>query len=399
MAKSTGWDPIIALQTLHYLTLSFLIPPMLVMFAESGSLEYEGGAANVGMIMDWREMAGRPTTRALPGEGPWKSFNSVWSGGKQVGMGSIQQGPLRSVDPVRSWIIAVCWMAASAADTAGTVVFAEQLCVKREMNEGRPCGRLSTRCRGQCGDGESASGRLGCGFALGLLIRTASSTLVKLTADESANIALALRTLGLSFSARLDAAAAVAVFERNPVPADKTASAYVNGASTQHRAHGPSPALCRPQAACRLVPPLQYCIDYAPLSALEGRARLLAAMRQRQAHYAGGSRTRLTHMPTGARARELSTQAQTYVLGVTNVGRVDSNYVAPVSVWPRPRDAPESFVAVNTPGPEAGAGKGLLRVDEMQLAVRMGSDLGALPDSVRWFMRGRYRGGCRSSCR
>ncbi|PIL30279.1 hypothetical protein GSI_07459 [Ganoderma sinense ZZ0214-1] len=185
MAKSTGWDPIVALQTLHYLTLSFLIPPMLVIFAESGSLEYEGGAANVGMIMDWREMAGRPTTRALSGEGPWKSFNSVWSGGKQVGMGSIQQGPLRSVDPVRSWIIAVCWMAASATDiyflyalvrrprlildfaltlvfnhlvlttyyaaaiptsvffwlvmcisTAGTVVFAEQLCVKREMNEG-----------------------------------------------------------------------------------------------------------------------------------------------------------------------------------------------------------------------------------------------------------------------
>nr|VWP00105.1 Cytochrome P450 monooxygenase AKT7 (EC (AK-toxin biosynthesis protein 7) [Ganoderma boninense] len=155
------------------------------MFADSGSLENEGGAANVGMIMDWREMAGRPTTRALPGDGPWKSFNSVWSGGKQVGVGSIQQGALRSVDPVRLWIIAVCWIAASAADvyylyalvrrprlildfaltllfnhfvlttyyaaaipmsiffwlvicvsTAGTIVFAEDLCVKREMNEG-----------------------------------------------------------------------------------------------------------------------------------------------------------------------------------------------------------------------------------------------------------------------
>ncbi|RPD57294.1 hypothetical protein L226DRAFT_110975 [Lentinus tigrinus ALCF2SS1-7] len=191
MAKSTGWDPvliisqIIAMQTLHYVTLSVLIPPLLVMFAEPGSLEYEGGAANVGMIMDWREMAGRPTTRALPGEGPWSSWNSVWSGGKQVGLGSAQQGDFRSVDLVRCWIIAICWMAASAADvyylytlirrprlvldfsltllfnhlvlttyhsaaiptslffwavmfisTAGTVVFAEQLCVKREMNEG-----------------------------------------------------------------------------------------------------------------------------------------------------------------------------------------------------------------------------------------------------------------------
>ena len=55
MAKSTGWDPIliiaqiVALQTLHYVTLSLLIPPLLVMFADPGSLEYEGGAANVGM--------------------------------------------------------------------------------------------------------------------------------------------------------------------------------------------------------------------------------------------------------------------------------------------------------------------------------------------------------------
>ncbi|KAI0351312.1 hypothetical protein OH77DRAFT_1498579 [Trametes cingulata] len=191
MAKSTAWDPIliisqiIALQTLHYVTLSLLVPPLLVMFAEPVSLEYEGGAANVGMIMDWREMAGRPTTRALPGEGPWRSLNSVWSGGKQVGLGSSAQATFRQVDPIRCWIIAICWMAASAADvyylyalirrprlildfsltllfnhlvlttyysaaiptslffwavmgvsTASTVVFAEQLCVKREMTEG-----------------------------------------------------------------------------------------------------------------------------------------------------------------------------------------------------------------------------------------------------------------------
>lgn len=155
------------------------------------------------MIMDWREMAGHPTTRALPGEGPWKSLNSVWSGGKQVGLGPTRQSDFRSIDVVRCWIIAICWMAASAAEyvpsssscgrshshayhsvyylyalvrrprlildfavtllfnhlvlttyysaaiptsfffwavmcisTAGTVIFAEQLCVKREMNEG-----------------------------------------------------------------------------------------------------------------------------------------------------------------------------------------------------------------------------------------------------------------------
>ena len=37
------------MQTLHYLTLALLIPPLLAVFAEPSSLEYEGGAANVGM--------------------------------------------------------------------------------------------------------------------------------------------------------------------------------------------------------------------------------------------------------------------------------------------------------------------------------------------------------------
>ncbi|PIL30241.1 hypothetical protein GSI_07419 [Ganoderma sinense ZZ0214-1] len=101
----------------------------------------------------------------------------------------------------------------------------------------------------------------------------AHQLLVKFTADEFANIAHALRMLGLSFSARLDAAAAVAVFERNPVPANKTASAYEKGASTRH------------VVSCLV--PAPYCIDYASLSTLEGRVRLLAAMRQRQTrHYA-----------------------------------------------------------------------------------------------------------------
>jgi hypothetical protein len=71
--KPTNWDPIllisqvsvssssristpcqnfhqiVSMQTLHYLTLSLLIPPLLHLFAEPNSLNYEGGAANVGM--------------------------------------------------------------------------------------------------------------------------------------------------------------------------------------------------------------------------------------------------------------------------------------------------------------------------------------------------------------
>jgi hypothetical protein len=40
---------IISMQTLHYLTLSLLVPPLLAIFAEPTSLMYEGGATNVGM--------------------------------------------------------------------------------------------------------------------------------------------------------------------------------------------------------------------------------------------------------------------------------------------------------------------------------------------------------------
>ena len=39
-----------ALQSLHYLTLALLLPPLLSLFAEPGSLEYEGGAFNVGTL-------------------------------------------------------------------------------------------------------------------------------------------------------------------------------------------------------------------------------------------------------------------------------------------------------------------------------------------------------------
>ncbi|KIP05560.1 hypothetical protein PHLGIDRAFT_74075 [Phlebiopsis gigantea 11061_1 CR5-6] len=122
MAKqnaSSGWDPvliisqIISIQTLHYVTLAFLIPPLLSLFAEPSSLDYEGGATNVGMIMDWRQMAGRPTSTSSD---PWATLNSVWSGGKQVGVDDIETHWLTRIDPRRGWIIAVCWLGASCAD-------------------------------------------------------------------------------------------------------------------------------------------------------------------------------------------------------------------------------------------------------------------------------------------
>jgi len=151
-------------------------------------LLYEGGATSVGMVMDWREMAGRPTVRGLQGEGEggrWSSYAGAWSGGKKVGGGWGQDRWEGPTDPMRGWIIAFCWIAASGADiyyiyhlirkprlildfaltlvfnhlvlttyysasipaslffwlvmVAGsvlTVILAEQLCVRREMTEG-----------------------------------------------------------------------------------------------------------------------------------------------------------------------------------------------------------------------------------------------------------------------
>ncbi|KAF8757876.1 Integral membrane protein S linking the trans Golgi network [Rhizoctonia solani] len=116
-----GWHPtiiiaqIIALQCLHYLVLSLLIPPLLYLFANPYALAYEGGAANVAMVMDWRELVGRATIREPRGRG-WSGFSSsgAWSGGVKLGGDSGQEEAW--VDPVRSWIISLCWLVASTVD-------------------------------------------------------------------------------------------------------------------------------------------------------------------------------------------------------------------------------------------------------------------------------------------
>ncbi|KAG0698177.1 integral membrane protein S linking to the trans Golgi network-domain-containing protein [Suillus ampliporus] len=190
-ASNASWDPIllisqiISMQTLHYLTLSIIIPPLLSIFAEPSALVFEGGATNVGMIMDWREMAGRPTVRGMQGEDRWNAYYGAWSGGKQLGSGWEEGRWDGWTDPMRGWVIAFSWMIASSADiyylcilirrprlildfaltlafshlvlttyysasiptsmffwlvifawSATTVIMAEQVCVKREMTEG-----------------------------------------------------------------------------------------------------------------------------------------------------------------------------------------------------------------------------------------------------------------------
>ena len=72
------------------------------------------------MVMDWREMAGRPTITGMKGDRTrgWSAFRGVWTGGKRLGGGSVLQGWEwdGGVDPIRGWIVAISWLIASGAE-------------------------------------------------------------------------------------------------------------------------------------------------------------------------------------------------------------------------------------------------------------------------------------------
>lgn len=69
------------------------------------------------MLMDWREMAGRPTFRRMHGADRWNSFTGSWSGGKMVAEGGAWSAGMDSrFDPWRGWVLAVCWVLASTAE-------------------------------------------------------------------------------------------------------------------------------------------------------------------------------------------------------------------------------------------------------------------------------------------
>lgn len=140
-----GWDPIlivaqiVALQTLHYLTLAILVPPLLSIFADPLALDFEGGAANIAMIMDWREMAGRGTLQHEVPRGGGSPPPGLVAGGL-TGLGSsldqrirkaraVLDGVVQTVgwrdavreslvmdlaaDARKGWVLGVCWWIAS----------------------------------------------------------------------------------------------------------------------------------------------------------------------------------------------------------------------------------------------------------------------------------------------
>ncbi|KAK1927602.1 integral membrane protein S linking to the trans Golgi network-domain-containing protein [Papiliotrema laurentii] len=147
-----GWDPvllicqIISLQAMHYLTLSFIVPPLLTL-TQPSLLTYSGGPNTVGHILDWREMAARPTISQSSFNGlldfsasdSWKKLRGAWAGGKHIGEvvsdPSTESGltgdPVPQAEPAhgeehwdlgvddfRAWLIAFAWIIASAVDIA-----------------------------------------------------------------------------------------------------------------------------------------------------------------------------------------------------------------------------------------------------------------------------------------
>ncbi|WVR03751.1 hypothetical protein IAU60_000746 [Kwoniella sp. DSM 27419] len=140
-----GWDPvmiicqIISLQTIHYLTLSTILPPLLTSFTSPTLLAYAGGSSTVSHIMDWREMAARPTISkdSFPGVEGWRKLRGAWAGGKEIG--SVAHPELEDggevddyrvidenkvldeyweygVDDKRGWIIGGAWLVTFAVD-------------------------------------------------------------------------------------------------------------------------------------------------------------------------------------------------------------------------------------------------------------------------------------------
>lgn len=112
---------IVAFQSLHYLTLALLVPPLLSLFAEPGSLEYEGGAFNVGTLKGplyslLRESDDRYTQACSWTGARW--LEDQPSGGctvKNVGLPS----PARGVMAARLLKVPGTWAQTAAAITCG----------------------------------------------------------------------------------------------------------------------------------------------------------------------------------------------------------------------------------------------------------------------------------------
>lgn len=121
---------IICLQTLHYLTLTIIVPPLLGMFTTPALLTYSGGPRTVAHIMDWREMAARPAVNTSPST--WRKLRGAWAGGRKVGESQKEGSAAGSdsavggqepeavwdygVDDRRGWLLGAAWIMAAGVE-------------------------------------------------------------------------------------------------------------------------------------------------------------------------------------------------------------------------------------------------------------------------------------------
>ena len=63
--------------------------------------------------MDWREMAGRPTVQGWNRE---DVYGDAWSDGRKLEHKGFGDQQWSGIDPVRGWIIAICWLMASCVE-------------------------------------------------------------------------------------------------------------------------------------------------------------------------------------------------------------------------------------------------------------------------------------------
>lgn len=113
---------IVALQALHYLFLSLVLPPILSVFCTTPSLDYEGGSTSIALAMDWRAFTGR-TVSGLPARTYLDAgLTSLHAANATLPDGLDQQGLSRGVvrlvqkDAMRGWAVAFGWIVASMAE-------------------------------------------------------------------------------------------------------------------------------------------------------------------------------------------------------------------------------------------------------------------------------------------
>jgi hypothetical protein len=126
-----------------------------------------------GMVMDWREMAGRATVRGLKGAQRWDTLTGVWSGGRKIGNSGWDDGDQwrGRLDPMRGWVIAASWLFTFTAECVLPSLKMDNLSLRGPLTN-----TLSTVCITftiwSAGHGSSSTSRLRSSSTTSFSLRT-----------------------------------------------------------------------------------------------------------------------------------------------------------------------------------------------------------------------------------